>query len=385
MALTKNGFTRETYETVLRRMETKAREVFGGNVNTSQRSVLGMILRVVAYPMALLWQDAEDIYHSGFRDTAEGTALDAHAAMFGTTRLPASQAWGYVYVLPRDDMRFTLPRGTIFVKEDDTRYYTADDVWVDGRTTVEVIAEEPGSVGNANKNEIIGLLNPDARVFGVANDPIENGEEIESDASLRRRLDVIVQAVGGSTAKAIEARLLAVGGVRYAFVDENYEGTSIYGTPLGALQAFVIGGEDRDVAQVINNQRAAGINPYGTETVSIDGKEVSFSRPRTATLRITLNIETDATFTDASRVEVRRRVFEAFGGYDDIENIVYDSPLRMGEGVKRARLIGIAMSVQGVTDASTVIILNNQLVLSTNANVAPDEIIDVTRVDVVVR
>ena len=73
--LTERGFLRPSYADLLDAFEVKAKELFGSTVNLSVRSPLGIFLRIFAWFAGLTWQLAEDVYNSGFIDTAAGVSL----------------------------------------------------------------------------------------------------------------------------------------------------------------------------------------------------------------------------------------------------------------------------------------------------------------------
>lgn len=379
MALTKEGYRRETYEDILNRMETKAREVFGDNVNTATRVVVGMILRVVAFALSYLHQDIEDVYHSNDRSKAEGEALDVHASNLNTTRRPATVAWGRITFLLDETRPVAVPAGTICVNErTGAQYYTTETITIEIGNVgeVEIVALEAGASGNANPWEITQLLNPIAGIADIQNnEAITNGEDIESDASLKHRLSVIAGGANSVTARAIESRLLEVGGVRHAFVDENYNTIpSSYGTPPGNIQAFVIGGEPRDIAQAILDKKAAGIESYGEESYMIadrngELKEMHYSRPTVKVISAFVDIVTNNTFSADGTRRINDIIFSAIGGYDAVNGVVHDSPLKMGQSVVVSKILAQIASVQGVDDV--------KVRFSTNGTLLPPQNVDV--------
>jgi len=104
--LNKDGFNRMRYADLIEEMNSRARGVFGADVNLSEFSPLGMIFKVVAFGMSIVWQLAEYIYYGGYKDTAEGYQLDGVGQYIGITRNPAT------YQVPHRQQRFdysTLP------------------------------------------------------------------------------------------------------------------------------------------------------------------------------------------------------------------------------------------------------------------------------------
>ena len=96
--LTERGFLRPSYADLLDAFEVKAKELFGSTVNLSVRSPLGIFLRIFAWFAGLTWQLAEDVYNSGFIDTAAGVSLARLGAFIGIRVLAAQKATGSITI-----------------------------------------------------------------------------------------------------------------------------------------------------------------------------------------------------------------------------------------------------------------------------------------------
>lgn len=360
MALTKLGYKRETYEEILARTETKAKELFGQDANTSSRSALGFILRIIAWSISLVWQDNENVYYSAYRNTAEGKQLDNLLPYAGITRNPASSAYG--------DVTFTgeantlIPLGTIVSKADDTLYYTAEEKRIssNGTITIEVVAQELGSVGNADIGEINALLTSISGIESVSNpQAITNGQERESDVEVRKRADEVVEGQGSGTVDAIRAELLKNSDIRAVYVDANEDDvTNEYGTPSRAVQCFVLGGDENDIAEAIFKKKAGGIQAYGTTFVQVqdDGgttHKIGFTYAEIVQIYAKVTLTTNNTFEVDGHKQVRRAIAEYIGGLDE-DHIVYTG-LSMGENVVLSKIIAAITDVTGVEDVEVLL------------------------------
>lgn len=385
MALTKQGYKRETYEDIVARMELKAKEQFGQDIDTSERSFIGMFIRNMALPLADAWQDNENIYNSAYLKSAEGKQLDALLPYVGTSRDGATNATGYVVFSGTAGTRIEL--GTIVTKADDTQYYTKDDavIDVDGTATVAIIAEQAGIIGNADIGTINKILNPVEGLESVTNlVALTDGREKESDAEVREKASLTVEGMGTATTAAIRTSLLQLDGVRAAFVDENYgDETNAYGTPIHAIQAFVLGGDDTAIAQAILDTKCAGIRPYGADiatAVDLSGqeKEIGFTRAETVNVSVRVTLTTNASFESDGRNQVIKAITQCIGGLD-AEGNVYNG-LNMGDDVILSKLIARIYSVNGIDDVDVQlstdgenyvdsnIIITQQQVAETSAN-----------------
>lgn len=127
-------------------------------------------------------------------------------------------------------------------------------------------------------------------VIGV--DRVENaddatlGRNTETDPEARTRADESLAVLGGSTQKAIKAKMLDISGVTFATVFQNVtDFVDANGLPPHSIRVVVDGGSDADIWNVLYEEAvSAGIFMDGTEQTTIiddngDPQPVAFSRP----------------------------------------------------------------------------------------------------------
>ncbi len=123
--------------------------------------------------------------------------------------------------------------------------------------TVAVEAAEAGPDGNVNSDAVVIMPTPPAGVEGVTNEaPINGGLSPESDEQLRDRAKHALERKGNATLNAIKFAVLDVDGVEGVEVVDNSIDSAI---PLGEVRVRYSGGDDREVADVVEQTRAAGI------------------------------------------------------------------------------------------------------------------------------
>ncbi|MFJ5565197.1 baseplate J/gp47 family protein [Lysinibacillus xylanilyticus] len=355
MALDKNGFKRKSYSDLVDSMSAKAKEKFGADANTSERSVLGIIIRIMAWFFSLLWQDTEDVYHSAYRKTAEGVQLDMLLPYAGITRILADFAYGFIEI--KGTPNHFIESGFLASTDNDIFFETLYDLTLDseGNGTVEIVALDVGAIGNVGANTITEIVNSDADVISVNNLLKTNGgREKETDTEARERADITVEGIGSATTAAIRANLLKISSIRAAKVIENFKDeVDQYGTPPRAIQAFVLGGGDEEVAKAIHEKKAGGIQPYGTTYVDVidlsgDVKQIGFTRANEVNIFIKVSVTTNTSFTFDGVNQIKTALIRYVGG-TDANNNAY-SGLNMGEDVVVARLNAITFSVDGIED-----------------------------------
>lgn len=379
MALTKQGYKRETYEDIVTRMETKAKESFGQDVNVSQRSFIGMFIRIIAYMLSLVWQDNENVFNSAYRDTAEGKQLDALMPYSGTSRNAATTSNGEVTFVGAVGTIVEL--GTEVSKADETIYFTVENgiVGANGTATIPVMCTKSGVVGNADVGAINQIINPVDGLDSVSNAlAIANGFERETDAELRAKAEVSVDGLGSGTTASIRTELLKVDGVRAVFVDENYsDEVNEYNTPVSALQAFVLGGQDTAIAQAILDKKSAGIRPFGTMSATVTDtagqeKEIGFTRAVTIPINAKVTLVTNNAFESDGTEQVIKAIVQYIGGIDS-QGISYNG-LNMGESVVLSKLIAKIYAVNGIDDVTVELSTDDIDYTDSNVTIAQQQV-----------
>jgi len=87
--LTKDGFKRKPYTVILEEKQERAKDLFGEDIDLSERSPLGLYIQTDAWEESILWEQMEHVYYAAFIDDAEGKQLDALVKFIGLFRRPA--------------------------------------------------------------------------------------------------------------------------------------------------------------------------------------------------------------------------------------------------------------------------------------------------------
>lgn len=354
--LDRAGFKRQRFDDIFTSMEGKAKEVFGETANTSERSPLGLLLRVVAWALARLWQDTEQVYNSGYINTAIGNNLDRLGPYVGVTRITEQYATGSViltgtpgYIVPAG---FRLGAGDIYFETD------ADNpIGSGGTVTATVTAVSPGQSGNLAAGMIADIVNPNADVSSVNNlQPTEGGREKETDEEFRDRFTQSVSTGGSGTVDSIRGIILGVKGVRAATVVENVSMVpDSAGRPGKSFEAYVLGGTAADIGAAIFSKKAAGIESHGNESVTVmdlggNAHEVHFSYAQTIDLAMRVTIDTTSSYPADGAALLKTALIKYVGG-EDADGQLY-AGLTMGADVVVSRMIATALTIPGVDDAA---------------------------------
>ncbi|UHR03252.1 baseplate J/gp47 family protein [Peptoniphilus sp. GNH] len=369
--LTKFGFRRKLYPECVADRIKRAKKVFGVNIDTSETSFLGKLIRNLSWDEAYLWELAEDVYNAPFVNSAEGTALDNVGMYLTITRRPATKSKTIITIYGDDGV--IIPKGFMVSTKKGIVFETLEEASISGGSAdVYVESIGAGRNNNVDKETITEILNPSLGINKVINKEASvGGLNIETDAEFRERYKKSYSRVGGSTVPAITAALLDIDKVVDCEVRENVTMETIDGIPPKSVACFVYGGEDRDIAKTIYDNKAAGIQAFGDVVIDIkDEKEsihhIGFTRAKVENIFVKLRIKKDKDYTGDD--SVKRAVVNYIGGKDE-DGIEY-SGLKLGEDVIQSKVLGRIMCLGGVADIDAFISKNGKDWQQTNIEIA---------------
>ena len=371
--LSNKGFKRKQYSDIVESMQTRARNLFGENINLSDRSPLGIFIQVIAWSVSLLWQLAEDVYFSGFVGDAEGVSLDRAVRKGGIARRGAERATA--------TQRFTGDAGTIIPSnflvgtETEIFYETLQSGEIVGTfVDLPIRALTGGTQSNIPSGNINQIINPLAGLSSTINvTDAEGGRNVETDAELRTRYFLSFAAAGASTIDAIIAALLRTEGVRAANVEEieNLDNEII------GFRTIVLGGLPDNVAQTILNYKAWGVKTFGNESgiaIADNGQSytMNFDYATEIPVYANINLTVGGAFPANGSNLIKDKIAEYIGGTDTQGNVY--AGLAMGQDIVYAKLIDVIFNVAGVADVVLDISKDNITFNKSNIVVDFDEV-----------
>ncbi|HEY1011739.1 MAG TPA: baseplate J/gp47 family protein [Herpetosiphonaceae bacterium] len=304
-------------------------------------SVARSLFESFAYELAVLYEQMDLVYQSGFIDTAQGAHLDRVVAVLGIRRNEPDFATGAVtFGRERGSTEAVpIPIGTLLTTREDPSqspakkaYVTAEEGLIPAgapSAEVRIRAEERGRDQAAEAETITVLPRPLPGVKDVVNrQPVRfGGRDRETDDELRLRAKQTLLASGRASATAIEQALLSVPDVREVRIHEDFAGGKA-----GALEIFVDRLHDRNerlVRQRLEETRAAGVYAVLKAAAPINIEAVA-------------RIEPDPRIAPAELEQLERHVRDAIAGYLD--------GLRMGQPLLFSQLTSEILAVKGVRD-----------------------------------
>jgi uncharacterized phage protein gp47/JayE len=348
--LTNTGFKPKRYADILLEKERRARELFGNDVNLSDSSPLGMLVRLNAWDEAAVWQQMEEVYLSAYVSSAEGVSLDRKCQDIGIMRQLATRASGTIQFSGADGTQifegFEVQTATGIV------FRTTSATTISGGLALaEIEAVVPGASGNVGAGAISRMVRPQAGVTGVTNpEPTSGGRDRETDAQFRARYNRSVSKPGGSSPSAIEAALLDLDGVLDAKVRQNTKMVTDpeTGIPPKAIAPIVWGGDPEEIVATLARVKPGGIQCWGEDVVheitDSHGEKhiIGFNRPDLVTVNVSATLTVDAAIFPPDGDDLVGAAIEG-----------YLSGLALGEDVIYTRLISRIHSVPGIIDIPT--------------------------------
>lgn len=347
-----NGFERKTRPEIVEDMKSKARNLFGGDINLNTNSPLGIIIQLVSYPVSLLWFALESVYNAMDINAAVEQDLDNLAKRIGIQRFSSAKSVGEV-TFTGDDGVF-IPAGfEVETAEEEPKIFeTLEEATITGGSvTVEIISVEGGSIYNVPSNTITEMAEILAGVDSLTNqEATQGGRDRETDTELRERYFNSLDRPGGSTTSSIRANILEETETTDCLVLENVAmSTDGNGLPAKSFEAIVFGGTNQAIAEAIYNKKPAGIEPYGqlseiiTDNLNND-HEIKFSRATSVDIYIEIIVETNINFPEDGHNLIKEEI------------IKYINNLSINDDVIYRKVIDVAFNIKGVTDVNILLV-----------------------------
>lgn len=184
------------------------------------------------------------------------------------------------------------------------------------------------------------------------------GRLAESDTALRQRWNASLYTRSVGMTDSIASALVALNGVTSAYVYENdSDTTDADGRPPHSIEAVVNGGETDEIGLTIWQKKAAGIDTFGSQSVSINDSQgfphtINFNRP--LVVPIYLNITVTEYPEESLPPNAQAMITEAVLNYGNSLTVGNDVILQRFMGAIYQNVAGIGyITVTASTNGST--------------------------------
>lgn len=351
MPLTITGFVPKDYDDWLLAIQTELQknENLGPDVDLSTGSYVETFAESLARQLEASDLTKEDLHDAISIWLAEGVDLDRLASNFGVSRNTAAYAQTELTITGTPG--YVVDEETMFSNNQDRNYLTEEEVTIgeSGTVTVRVWAEEVGEEYNCDANTITDQVMYVEEITDVTNpEPASGGADMELDYDLRRRVQMAQKATVSPTPNGISTALFQLPGVKSYRYIVNEDVPKLAGDPPYTTHIFVLGGAQKDVAQVISDNVAAGIVLTGSQKFDIpldngDVHHVAFSIGSTQTVYMSISVDLGdiGELTSDDVIQDIRDSIQAW--MDDFS---------MGDKLKYTQLFGVIYDVESVSNVT---------------------------------
>lgn len=352
MPMTEHGFQKLTYAELLEQQINRAKDLFGQDIDTSEKSVLGKYIRLNVSDFAQLEESLEEIYQARYIDTAYGISLDRLTPFAGITRNGAVRAVLLVTLKNNGETDASISMNTKIVNTDGILYHTLTAVTVPAGGDVSVLAEcdTAGEIGNrVSKMQFYNTQIPNVTISYSSLYVLRvTGQDTETDEALRKRWKKALSGSGCGTADAVIGAVSRIDSVQDCILYENETDAvktigEVENGTLGPHSFLVIvkGGEGAksEIAAAIFSKKPLGIatevgtgwKPVSESVKDIAGNShtIRFVYASTVGIRVhvTISKENEPDFQPDEAKEVFAKVLESFLDDYRIGQPVYASTL----------------------------------------------------------
>lgn len=311
--INENGFHYPTYEQLLNLLKEEYRKIYGNDVYLEADSQDGQWLAIQALAFFELAEVAAAIYNSFSPATATADALSRNVKINGIRRKAAS----YSTV----DLTITGSVGTVInsgIAKDvnEQKWLLPDQVIIDktGEIVVTARAEKIGDV-KAEAQSITKIYTPTLGWQGVTNGaPAIVGDKVETDFDLRTRQSLSVAIPSQSVREGLHGALSALANVTNLKIYENDTSkTDKNGIPPHSFCVVILGGNAKEIAQIIQNKKTIGAGTFGNQKQALVDKYgqtsiIQFSRPSVTKIKVKITLQPIENWQNGFRDVIAQKV-----------------------------------------------------------------------------
>lgn len=275
-----NGLVTQDLNTIVADLETKFKEIYGSDINIEQNSPDGQFLNLIAQEKIDVLDLITQYYNNLDVDSVVGLPQQILYKLNGL-KIKA-YSYSYVYVNVTVNAPVTLKGLDADLENENGTGYTVTDTngnnWIlvnteeleVGTHLLNFRAQELGSV-EVLSNTITIMNTVEPGVVSV-NNPANNyvtGQQGETPAEFKIRRNQSMQAPSQGFDESIKGQILALDNVKECQVYSNRENETVNGIPAHSIWVIVLGGNEKEIGNVIYNNIPPGIPMFGSEPVEV--------------------------------------------------------------------------------------------------------------------
>lgn len=345
-----------------------------GEFDLAASSAGGELISIQSESVTLLRQDIADAVGANQVDSATGVNLDYLASIKNQTRLIAQKSLAYIKFTNASGSDIIVLINTLFTSSENNESWS-----LNYEVTVPASGVAYGAITSANSSvtasgNTIDLTTQIVDLTAANNSSATVGNALESDSSLRLRLQTIGTPFTYNLKVGLYLALIALDNVKSVNIEENSTTGTVNGVPAKSFNTVVIGGNRAEIAKVIHTYTGCGSASFGSIsqlTTAEDGNTylVYFSEPTETVVTILVSLTTTSDFdSDAGTETVRGLIVDLVDALDIGDNLYlqYVESVCLVEGVTNVVVTLNGSSISLFAGHGEIFATNNNTVTVSN-------------------
>ena len=321
------GIQAPSYAEILEYFQEQAKTIFGSDINLDADTQDGQLIAIFASAINDVNSQAIATYNQFNPNTAVGIGLDSAIKTNGIQRNVATHSTVDLVLIGQAGA--TINNGVASDSFGNNWLLPSQVIIpVNGQITVTAKAENVGAI-EATPGSVTIIKTP-TRGWQTVNNlqGAVIGTPVETDEQLRKRQNGSTAMASQSTWEGIVSTIANLEGVkRVSGLRNDTNETSNDGIPPHSVAIVVEGGSSQEISKAIFLKKGEGVSTYGstlseyTDTFGIKNK-VSFTRPVSVPIYVTVSIKITPSYVSAVGNEVKQRIADYINSLDISKDVV---------------------------------------------------------------
>jgi uncharacterized phage protein gp47/JayE len=312
--LTEEGIKIERLDSIVSTLENGLRQIYGQNIDLSPNTPDGQVVGLLAQIRMDFEELAENVYRQLDPDVATGAWLEQRVAYAGLMRRGANYSYLRSVVLTGEP-NTRLYSGIVVSDTHKVRWVLVSDVTLDsnGSARADFRSEQLGAFNLAKNTNLTIETITLGLISATTQEDAEIGIEEETDIQLRERFLFSRTKNAQNSAEAINAKIAALPDVKHVRVLENNTGQrDSFGVEPHSINVIVNGGDSADIADVIYQNKGAGVGLQGDTQVTLqrdnEQRVIRFDRAAMVDIQISMRCVRYEDFTQINKSEITEQL-----------------------------------------------------------------------------
>lgn len=312
--LTEEGIKIERLDSIVSTLENGLRQIYGQNIDLSPNTPDGQVVGLLAQIRMDFEELAENVYRQLDPDVATGAWLEQRVAYAGLMRRGANYSYLRSVALTGEP-NTRLYSGIVVSDTHKVRWVLASDVTLDsnGSARADFRSEQLGAFNLAKNTNLTIETITLGLISATTQEDAEVGIEEETDIQLRERFLFSRTKNAQNSAEAINAKIAALPDVKHVRVLENNTGQrDSFGVEPHSINVIVNGGDSADIADVIYQNKGAGVGLQGDTQVTLqrdnEQRVIRFDRAAMVDIQISMRCVRYEDFTQINKSEITEQL-----------------------------------------------------------------------------